>query len=189
MWEWMKKNSVIVVVSLLALVVIVGPAVAQSVDLYLGRALKTDGEAITVAGTDRAITVGGTDGSNYYPALVDATGAFQVDATITPVAAATVATGTIACTDAGASVLLNAATVTARIWNTSTTDEVCVALAAAPSHGTPSECEAQLEPWAGNGTANLIYETPSGLAVGGQTIYCDMAAGKTATVTVVEYRK
>lgn len=188
MREWIKKNAVVAAVALLSLVLILGPAVAQSVDLFLGRALKTNGEASGGA-TDRSIVIAGYDGANYRMVHVDAAGDIQADVIVEPVPAATVATSTIACTDAGASLALNADTISARIWNTSLVSDVCLALAAAPAYGTPAGCEAILEPWAGNGTANLIYETPANVAVGGQTVYCDMGVAETATVTVVEYRK
>ena len=112
-----------------------------------------------------------------------------VGGSVVLVAVGSVANVNLACTDAGASQALNSAAVSARLWNTSTTDDVCISLASAPDYGTPKQCEAILEAWGGNGSANLVYETPSSMAIGAQTVYCDMAAGKSATVVITEYRQ
>jgi len=78
MLDWVKKNIVALAVAVAALAITAPFVAAQSVDLFLGRALKIDGTDSTTA-TDRAIAIAGDDGTLYQTIRTDSDGHLQTD--------------------------------------------------------------------------------------------------------------
>ena len=77
-WAGRHAVSLLVAVAALGVAAEFGPALAQSADLLLARALHIDGDVSTGA-TDRAVVIQGDDGVNYRTVSTDASGDLQVD--------------------------------------------------------------------------------------------------------------
>lgn len=95
----------------------------------------------------------------------------------------------VACDTTGAvAFTANAADVRLSVWNTSTTQDVCIRFGASTGADITNlaTCTVRLGTDAGSGPSDL-YETPAGFRIGAEVFSCDVAAS-TATVVVTAWR-
>jgi len=182
---WLGRTASIAIAVVLGLTLTAGVALALTWEDKVFWSLWRGGQTLTTKAHGQLLAV--SDGG--VARIVTGTAGGAISVAVTPVALGSVVQTDLACSDAGGSLLLNAATITVEVWNPSQTDEVCASLGVLADYTSPKTCAREFEAWGGNGVANLVFRSPSNVAVGASTVYCDMAGGKTSTVSVWEYRQ
>lgn len=95
----------------------------------------------------------------------------QERASVRPVSLSSVTVGTVSCNDQTAHTF-QANAVSAEMWNTNTSRDVCIAWSGTPDYTDVTTCDVVLGAYAGSGSSQ-VYQTPPTLSLSGLAIKCD----------------